>query len=105
MIRVKAPEGFLIRGDTRETITSCHVSLKIHHTEMPNITAQPPGQLRQEMRRWAEFFSPQDIECKGDDTPSSRARLIFHDTDGLKYLKPKVWYVFELMVWNPEVTD
>jgi len=93
-MRVAAPSGFIFP-------TECEVSISIHETEVPNynLSAVPPGPDRANMLLWLEFM-PEDVECHGDETPSSRARLHFTRND--KYLKRGVLYVLHLRVNNPQ---
>lgn len=94
-LRVTAPSGFLVP-------TVCVMSLRVHESEMPNISAFAPGPERAQLLQWAEFL-PSHLVCQGDQTPSSRGRLLL--TQDMKYLRKGVLYVLTLEVSNPQTTS
>ncbi|CAJ1401260.1 unnamed protein product, partial [Effrenium voratum] len=94
-VRITAPSGFTVP-------TSCSMSLTIHESEMPNISAYPAGTPRAQVLQWAEFL-PSDLTCQGDQTPSSRGRLLL--TQNLKYMRAQTLYVLTLKVINPQTTS
>lgn len=94
-VRVTAPSGFQIP-------TECVMSLAVHESEMPNISAYPPGTARAQVLQWAEFM-PSDLTCQGDQTASSRGRLLL--TQNNKYMRAHTLYVLKVQVINPQTTS
>lgn len=89
-LRIIAPSGFVIP-------TRCQVTLAPEPSQVPNITALTSVEAAQVIA-WSQF-GPADLVCKGDDTPSSTARLQFIVNQ--KSLKGGVTYTLTLMVTNP----
>jgi hypothetical protein len=110
MIRVEAPEGFLIRGPptalpgSKELVT-CEVSIVTLETNTgeKNITnyleSFAEGQPRIDAQRYT-IFKSNTVLCESDVTPSSRCRILLVE----RYLKAEFLYKVSLKVWNPEVT-
>lgn len=48
-------------------------------------------------------FQPGEVECHGDETPSSQCRL--HFANGGRYLRRGVLYTFKITVVNPQTTS
>jgi hypothetical protein len=110
MIRVEAPEGFLIRGPPTALpgsaeLIECSVVITTLETNTgeKNITNYlstfSPGQdtiLAQKYTVFPEHL----VKCEADVTPSSRCRILLQD----RYIKKGFLYQIALTVWNPEVT-
>lgn len=94
-VRVTAPSGFTVPTD-------CVMSLSVHESEMPNISSYPAGTARAQVLQWAEFL-PSDLVCQGDQTPSSRGRLLLIQNN--KYMRAQTLYVLTLKVVNPQTTS
>jgi len=91
-LRINAPSGFIFATD-------CPIVVTI--LDGPNASAVSAGLERQKVLDWSEFL-PGEVQCVGDVTPTSRAKLYFNSN---KYLKAGYVYVFETLTLNPETTS
>jgi len=106
MLRVEAPEGFLIRGPPgafpgSPELIACEVSIQTIGLNVTSfLEGYNPGPEQIEAQRYV-LFPSHKVSCEGDVTPSSRCRILLRDV----YLKAGFTYKISLTVWNPEVTS